>query len=217
MTHEGAVRLAVLERRCRFLVGVQCAMFLLIAATLLTHWSGTRLAAQGAGLTLSELTIVDAQGTVRARIGGDLPDAVIDGKPVPRGERAAGVLLYDDTGAERSGYVTFASPNRNVVLTLDNDRKQTALFGAGPDGGSALRLWYEDNAVELNVGKDGPVIHATENKRAAFHEPAVRNPEHTELCQELRQARAKMSDAQLLEICVNRSSEAACRACLSKK
>ena len=88
---------------------------------------------------------------------------------------------------------------------------------SGPEGGSALRLWYQDNAVELNVGKDGPTIHATQDKRAAFHQPPVRNPENTEMCQELRQARAKMSDAQLLEICVNRSSEAACRACLAAK
>ena len=109
--------------------------------------------------------------------------------------------------------MTFA-PSRAVALTLDNQRAQTALFAAGPDGGSALRLWFQDNAVELNVGRDGPVIHATANKRAAFHEPPVKNPRDTEMCREFRQARGQMSEAQLFELCVNRSSEAACRACL---
>ena len=54
----------------------------------------------------------------RVRIGGDLPDAVIGGKRVPRGEKAAGLLMYDGTGQERGGYVTFKTI-RNVVLTLD--------------------------------------------------------------------------------------------------
>jgi hypothetical protein len=217
MADDVVARLAVLERRWRLLVGVQFALVVALVAALVTGSAGAHLTAQSDRLTLSELTVVDAKGIVRARIGGDLPDAVIDGKPVPRGARAAGVLLYDDTGTERSGYVTFASPNRNVVLTLDNDGKQTALFAAGPSGGSALRLFYQNNAVELSVGKDGPVIHATEDKRAVFHQPPVRNPEDTEMCQEIRQARGKVSDPQLLEICVNRSSEAACRACLSAK
>jgi hypothetical protein len=117
---------------------------------------------------------------------------------------------------ERGGYVTFSSSG-NVALTLDNQRTQTALLAAGPDGGSALRLWYRDNAVELNVDADGPSIHATEGKRAVFHQPPVRNPQNTEMCKELRQARSQMSNAKLLEMCVNRSSEAACRACLATK
>jgi hypothetical protein len=217
MPDDVVARLGAVERRWRILAGVQGAMLLCLIAVLTSGWSGVRLAAQDQKvLTLSELTVVDAKGTVRARIGGELPDDVIDGKPVPRGQHAAGVLLYDEAGRERSGYVTF-SPSGNVALTLDNQRTQTALFAAGPDGGSALRLWYHDHAVELNVGADGPFIHATENKRAAFHQPPVRNPESTEMCKELRQARSQMSDAKLLELCVNRWSEAACRACLARK
>ncbi len=214
MADDLIARLTVLERRWRFLLGVQCAVILGLVVLLIGGRSGARLAAQDQkSLTLSELTIVDPKGMVRARIGGDLPDAVIDGKPVHRAERAAGVILYDETGAERSGYVTF-SPSRSVALTLDNERTQTALFAAGPTGGSALRLWYQNNAVELNVGADGPNIHATEQKRAVFHQPPVRNPQKTELCKELRHARSQMSKTEIFEFCVNRSSEAACRACL---
>jgi hypothetical protein len=211
-------RLALLERRSRILVAVQFALALSFVTPLFTGWPVAGLSAQDQRvLTLSELAIVDDKGTVRVRISGQVPDAIIDGRPVPRGARAAGVVLYDDTGTERSGYVTFASPNRNVVLTLDNDRKQTALFAAGPEGGSALRLWYNDNAVELNVGSDGPNIHATQDKRPVFHEPPVPNPEKTVMCQEIREARTRFSEAELLQICINRSSEAACRACLDVK
>lgn len=224
MSDDLATRLAALERRWRIVVGMQCALFLGFIAVLVTGLKGAPVPAQEQTvLTVSELAVVDEKGTVRVRIGGQVPDAIIDGKPVPRDGRAAGVVLYDDTGAERSGYLTFSSPTSNVVLTLDNQRRslngqrQTALFAAGPDGGSALRLWYNDNAVELNVGAEGPVIHATQNKRAAFHEPPVQNPETTEMCQAFRQARTRFSDAQLLDMCLNRSSEAACRACLATK
>jgi hypothetical protein len=223
MSDELALRFSALERRWRILVGLQGALFLGFAA-LLVSWSRVPQTPQEPkALTVSELAVVDENGTVRARIAGQVPDAIIDGERVRRGGRAAGVVLYDDTGAERSGYLTFSSPTSNVVLTLDNRRssqngqRQTALFAAGADGGSALRLWYNDNAVELNVGAEGPVIHATQDKRAAFHEPPVQNPEQTEMCQELRQARTRFSDPQLFDMCVNRSSEAACRACLATK
>ena len=63
-------------------------------------------------LRVSELVVVDPKGVERVRIGGDLPDATINGKRVPRGEKAAGVLLYDGSGQERSGYVTFEPSGR---------------------------------------------------------------------------------------------------------
>src|ERR1700722_9874079 len=130
MTDNAHIRLTILERRWRLLVGVQCALGLCLVAALAGGWSGVRLTAQDQKvLTVSELTIVDDKGTVRARLGGQLPDAVIDGKVAPRGQPAAGILLYDDTGTERGGYVTF-SPSGDVALTLDNQRTQTALFAA---------------------------------------------------------------------------------------
>jgi hypothetical protein len=78
-------------------------------------------------LRVSELVVVGPKGVERARIGGDPPDAVINGKSIPRGEKAAGLLLYDGTGQERGGYVTF-EPFSNIALTLDTKKQQVALL-----------------------------------------------------------------------------------------
>src|SRR5262245_32016491 len=59
-------------------------------------------------MRLTELVIVDDNGVERARLGGNLPEAVIDGQTRSRGDKAAGLLLYDAKGQERGGYVTFA-------------------------------------------------------------------------------------------------------------
>ena len=85
--------------------------------------------------------IVDPKGVERVRIGGQLPDAT-PGKP--RGQDVAGVLLYDATGRERSGYVTF-EPSGNVGLTLDGRQGQSMFFVAGPTGATALRMWRGTN------------------------------------------------------------------------
>lgn len=169
-------------------------------------------------LTLSDLTIVDSNGTVRLRLGGNLPDAVRNGKTKPRGQQVAGILLYDGTGAERSGYVTF-EPSGNVALTLDTRTSQVATFVAGPDGSgtSALQLFSGGSAVELRNDEDGPSIHAVRRKQVVFHEPSVENPRETEMCKALQEARKKQVPmAQLLDACRARTSEAACQACLVK-
>jgi hypothetical protein len=93
-------------------------------------------------LRVSELIVVDPKGVERVRIGGDLPDALIDGKRMPRGQKIAGMILYDGTGQKRSGYVTF-EPSGNVGLTLDTRREQATAFIAGPNQGSFLRLWHD--------------------------------------------------------------------------
>src|SRR5256714_2930469 len=90
-------------------------------------------------LKVSELVVVDPKGVERVRLGGDLPDATINGKRVPRGEKVAGVLLYDTTGQERGGYVTWESGN--VGLTLDTRKGQAALFAARLER-SPLNLWH---------------------------------------------------------------------------
>jgi hypothetical protein len=169
-------------------------------------------ASQPSQLRASELVIVDPKGVERVRIGGDLPDAIIAGKRVPRGEQAAGVLLYDDTGQERSGYVTF-SPSGNVGLTLDTRKSQAALFVADPDEGSALQLWHGKTLVELRSDGDGSRLSAAADRQVLVQQPAVsRMSEGT--CAAYKEARSRVSVEQVARDCRRRFEEPACKACL---
>lgn len=114
------------ERRIRklerWLLLSICGCFFTFSLIVLSSWLWKSQAQQTTNptpLRVSEIVVVDSKGAERVRIGGDLPDAIIGGKRVPRGQQAAGVLLYDATGSERSGYVTF-EPSGNVGLTLDS-------------------------------------------------------------------------------------------------
>jgi hypothetical protein len=206
-------RIAVLEKRQRLSLAVNVALIVLLAAGVIGELTRAVHAQPKEGdktLVLSELTIVDSHGVVRARLGGDLPDA---NKEVPRGSRVAGLLLYDATGQERGGYVTF-EPSGHVGLTLDNKGVMAAEFVASKELGAAIRLHTADDAVELRVDEDGPSIHAMRRKTVAFHEPPVENPKSTELCKGLLKEKAVVSMEQLWDACRGRSSEAACQACL---
>lgn len=88
-----------------------------------------------------EVTVVDGNGIVRARLGGDLPNGTVcHGRTAERGAQAAGLLIYDEQGIERGGYVT-QYPGSNAMLTLDHKCQQSALFVAGPEEATALELW----------------------------------------------------------------------------
>src|SRR2546429_3048576 len=116
----------MLERRVR---RVNLVLSLLMAAVLLlVAFAWVRLSPTDQ-LRLRALSIIDERGVERVRIAGQLPDAIVNGRRAPRGEQAAGVLIYDDAGQERGGYVTFA-PSRNAVLTLDTRRGQVVLLAA---------------------------------------------------------------------------------------
>jgi hypothetical protein len=159
-------------------------------------------------LTLSELNVVDSKGVVRARLAGDFHDEA------RRGSKAAGLMLYDDTGRERGGYLTFA-PGRHVALTLDSSKQQTALFVASAEGGAALKMWDGGQLLDLRVDPDdGPTIHAMQNKKVAFHAPQPVNFEKGAACAELRGALKKVSRDEVLGFCRQRMSEEACQACL---
>lgn len=108
-------RLEESERAIRRLRALVLGM---LGVALVTVLTGLALPQEGNGdgesLRVRELVVVDAAGVPRARLGGDLPDAVIDGKTVPRGQDAAGLLLYDATGVERGGLPTV--PRRGAVI-----------------------------------------------------------------------------------------------------
>ena len=206
-------RIAVLEKRQRLFLAVNFALIILLVVGVVGELTRAVHAQPKDGsetMVLRELTIMDSHGVVRARLGGDLPDA---NKEVPRGSRVAGLLLYDQTGQERGGYVTF-EPSGHVGLTLDNKGVMAAEFVASPDLGAAIRLHTADDAVELRVDEDGPSIHAMRHRSVAFHEPPVENPKATELCKGLLKEKGQSSMEQLWNVCRGRSSEAACQACL---
>jgi hypothetical protein len=167
-------------------------------------------------LRVREIVVVDDRGVERVRISGHLPDAVVGGKVRPRGDVAAGVVLYDHSGQERGGYITFDRGNQ-VALTLDNLDGQTALFVAPPHDGSVLRMWRGNDEVAIRSDEDGPRIAAVQNGLLAFQQPPIAAPEKTSICAELRAARATMSDAQVMEYCRRAMPESACRACLEAK
>jgi hypothetical protein len=163
------------------------------------------------GLETTEIRIVDEAGVVRLRAGANLPDAVIGGKTLDRGGVAAGVLLYDASGNERSGYVTM-DPGNNVMLTLDSRTMQTALFAAGPDGGSTLRLWQDDDAVEMRVDGSGGRITAVKDGVVLLQEPIVALPR--EACYAYRAAIETLSEDNVLAACTARFISEKCKECL---
>jgi hypothetical protein len=161
---------------------------------------------------VSELLVVDPKGVERVRIGGDLPDAIINGKRVPRGEKAAGVLLYDGGGQERSGYVTF-EPSGNVGLTLDTRKNQAALFVAGPDEGSALQLWSGRDLIEFRSDSDGSRLTAAKAGQVVAQSPPIEKMSDA-TCEIYRGARARVSAEQVMRDCRRRFNDAACGVCL---
>lgn len=139
-------------RRLRIWSRLQTGALALIGAVGIAAFASS----QPTSLRVSELVVVDSDGVERVRIGVDLPDAVVDGRRLVRGEKAAGVILYDAAGRERSGYATF-EPSGNVMLTLDNRQsEQNALFVAGPDNAAALRLWQGETRWTSGPTKRGP-------------------------------------------------------------
>jgi hypothetical protein len=170
-------------------------------------------------LRLRTLSIVDEHGVERVRIGGQLPDAMVNGKHVPRGEPAAGILLYDDTGQERGGYVTF-SPSRNVVLTLDTRQRQVALFAAGPDDGAVARLWPANGNdwVELRADAARTGVTVGRSNEIVFQEPPMSKTGAAAVCSglqgDLRQLKTRPPVQEVLRACKERMPDAACRKCL---
>jgi hypothetical protein len=216
MNEEALVRVVSLERRLRSMLLLN-AMLMIAVLSMIVFSCRTARSEGEQPLRVSEVDVVDGQGVIRARLGGDLPDAVINGKRTPRGSKAAGLMLYDDTGQERGGYVTF-SPGRMVALTLDSRFGQTGLLVAGPEGETALTMWLGNDRVEMRVdGETGPSIHASRANEVAFHVPPIANFEKTSGCGELRDALKQASREQVLQACRARLSEEACQACLGAK
>ncbi|HZX29635.1 MAG TPA: hypothetical protein VFF16_21355 [Telluria sp.] len=158
-----------------------------------------------------EVVVVDGKGIVRARLAGDMPDAVMAGGHVSkRGSKAAGVMLYDEEGIERGGYVTM-DEGSNVLLTLDSKYRQATMFVAGPDQSqtSALRMWAPGRAIELRNDENGARLSVSDQTGVALQQPAVGLT--AESCKDMAELEHKYPSE---HICRAKFTEAACNACL---
>ncbi|NIM02069.1 MAG: hypothetical protein GTN89_15065 [Acidobacteria bacterium] len=168
-------------------------------------------------LRVAEIVIVDNNGVDRVRLSGQLPDAVINGKSIPRGEKAAGILLYDDTGQERGGYVTF-SPSGNVALTLDTRKQQVALFAADAEDGAVARLWRGKDWVEMRTDAGGARLSIGRSDELVVQEPAISEIQAKEICSnligELEKLDERPSSEVVLRACKQRMTDSLCRSCL---
>ena len=205
------MELAEVERRLRRVTiqsRIQAGLLALLVAGGL---AGFMMDAPGS-LRVSELVVVDAEGVERVRISGDLPDAVVDGRRLVRGEKAAGVILYDGAGRERSGYATF-EPSGNVLLTLDNRQsQQNALFVAGPDNAAALRLWQGRDAIDLRTDEAGTRMTLVQDGRVQHQTPAT--PITAEICEAYREAVPRIGQDATLRECNGRFTTDNCTRCL---
>jgi hypothetical protein len=123
-------------------------------------------------LRVRGLVVVDQNGTERVRIEAPLPDPIMLGKRIPRGGAVSGILLFDEEGNERSGYVT-SDGYPNVFFTLDGLAQQHVLFLAEPQGSATLRLWSGDrNVVDLGVDEQAPHLKLSSQGNSLFAQPA---------------------------------------------
>lgn len=194
-------------RRLRWQSCLQMGALALLAA------GGLAAFASGPGsLTVRELIVVDDEGVERVRISGDVPDAVVDGRRLIRGEKAAGIILYDAAGRERSGFATF-EPSGNVMLTLDNRQsEQNALFVAGPDNAAALRLWQGRDALDLRTDSAGTRMTIVRDGQVLDQTPATPMP--AEACQAYRDAVGRIGRERTVSECQGRFVTEACTTCL---
>lgn len=201
-------------------LAVACFVSTFVVALGAATASGIAAQTPAGTLRVSELVVVNPAGVERVRIGGNLPDAVIDGKRIDRGSRTAGVMLYDRSGQERGGYVTFDTGD-NIALTLDGRKGQNALFATGPDGSTVVQIWHGAQSIELRADENGARLSQTRAGRLALQQPEV-TALGAGTCTLFRDGlRSEVPDGvpmeQVRAICERRFAASACGACLDRE
>jgi hypothetical protein len=147
---------ARMQRRERVMVVIG---MIVLAATVLAITMPRAIAKPADGevrevLRVRQLSIIDANGVERVRIGAPVPEPIILGKRSRRDGAVSGIILYDAEGNERSGYVT-GDDYPNVLFTLDSMARQHVLFMAEPQGSPSLSLFEKRGAVRMWVDEEG--------------------------------------------------------------
>lgn len=147
---------------------------LLSIAVCILLYQTSKLSHLPSSVTLEELKIVDANGTVRVILSGDVPDPVINGQTLNRGNTAAGVILYDIDGQERSGYLTFDEGSL-VGLTLDSKTEMQARFIADAEGTVSMKMWTpkETDSIELRTDSSGARMTSTKGDEITAQVPEL--------------------------------------------
>lgn len=163
------------------------------------------------------LIVTDGAGVSRVIIGAPLPNPVVNGKLVSRGDEADGIVLNDAAGRERSGYVTFAKYGV-VALTLDTRSTQAAMFAADSMDGAVARLWRGADWVEMKADQGGPHLSAGRDNGVAFFMPSPTGAEAARACGEFKEEGARatppLSTATLLAFCKKHRPDGECRRCV---
>ena len=147
---------------------------LLLAALLATGCATSAAGDKSPGsLTVRELTVVDAQGTPRVRIGAPLPDPKglkRKVKPVglqfmdPEGKEVGGLVQIDSIGVhglcfdspEGYGAMCMGLEQGKPTITFRDDWKERILIGV--DGGTARIVLHDAQGqprLRLEVDRDG--------------------------------------------------------------
>lgn len=112
------------------------------------------------------IVVVDSLGIERAILASHLPEAQRDGGRMysSRSQSSvSGLMLYDNEGLERGGYVT-DDEYGNIFLTLDSKSDQTAMFLAEPQGATSIALWSRTgNKANFSVEDEGLYINLVDN------------------------------------------------------
>jgi len=218
MTQDTIERLHLLEReqaRLRRRLSVQKWMLVGLGALALCATAVAGVESRTATfdkVVAKDITVVDANGRVRARMTADAPDATMAGGHVSkRGTKAAGFLIYDEEGIERGGYVTMDAGS-NAMLSLDSKHRMLANMIAGPgeSGVSVLDVRGGDNRqVELRVDSDGGRMSVSEGGKVALQVPEIRELA-PQTCSHWKDLDQRYPDE---NVCRSRFGEAACTAC----
>lgn len=162
----------------------------------------------------NDITIVDKHGVVRARMSGDMPDAVMfGGRVAKRGGEAAGFMIYDKDGYERGGYVTF--DRDNAMLSLDSKYHMVASLIAGPgeSGTGVLALKSSEGGLELRSDLDGARLSVNKGRTVAQQIPAIEALSEAS-CRNWREIEKQHPNE---NACRSRYTESACRRCLDEQ
>jgi hypothetical protein len=197
-------------------------VLVLIVMVSILFYQIIKLSTKETSLSLEELKITDSAGTVRVILSGDVPDPVINGKTLDRGNTAAGIILFDKDGQERSGYLTFDEGSL-VGLTLDSKTEMQARFIADPEGVVSMKIWTpkEKDTLELRADSSGTRMTTTKGNDITAQVPEL-EAIPAEVC-ELFKGGIKTEVPEGLprdvvkNVCSSRFPEELCLACLPEK